>query len=173
MIKGIYKKYLTKGERMENVIYENGNVYVDTTKYRVDNKTYPINGIASVEMGRNNYEDVYDYTETIPAKHGWTWAMYIVLPLLGIFIAWTSSHGFSNTIVALFWWIVGALITAAVLHGFLFEDSKSIDYYKPVPPDYTVKISTSAGDTDSYVSKDQDLISEIVDAITTAITKRG
>ena len=128
---------------MSQVYYNNDSVYVDSTRYKVEGTTYPINGITSVSAEK--YEK--------PTRH----ISGFILTVLGI-IFFLLSYRYN-----LFFIIIGLLFFLPGLARLMDNPNAT----------YSVKILTAAGEHNTLMSENEPMISDIIEAINQAIIARG
>ncbi len=147
---------------MSDVIYQNGDVFVDGTRFNVQGKTYPINSIASVQAVRLNDDVISKKEEREKVENR------VFLSSAGAFIAFLVAGSSLPNGIRLF----GVLLFIGALYWLIvsLKTSKPQDEYIER---YAVEIETSAGATRTYTSNSKDEIIQIVEAINTAIINRG
>lgn len=135
----------------ETVIYQQDKIKITNLRAVFGDKTYSISNVSAVEL------------ETMPASTG-TGAIMASVGVLMVIYAIVSFIPSQNALRApnptLL--IIGLLLAAVGI--FLLRAAK---------PSYTVKISTSSGEVKALSSENKELISNIVEAINTAIIQKG
>jgi len=159
---------------MSNTIYEKNDVLVDASRYMVEGTMYPINSVASVAAYahdkssqrraiRNDWlnGNATDLQELKDSRK-----KAIIATILGAATLYFFTNGFGLSIFTL------ALIYLAYA---LYSLNKFVESPEPEGPtdSYSVKISTAAGETDSYRSYSRQEINNIVTAINEAVLVRG
>ena len=145
---------------MSEIFYNNNDVLVDQTRYVVAGKTFPINSIASVDIGSIDNNKGYIVTQK---KEPPSWAGALIIGGVGLIMVTSFTS---------MWLIVLGLLVIAFA-AFAWLPVKEEGYQDTTPVEYTVKITTSAGESDSYTSLNKGDIIEIVEAINGAIIARG
>ncbi len=135
---------------MSEKLYEDGSIIVDETRYVVDGTTYPINSIASVSTATIVYDD----------EHTGSWPHLIGSAIVGAILMFSVLGGGGFV----------AFIISLIAFGYAYMMKPKVESFAN---EYCVEISTSAGVQKTYTTHKKKKIIEIVEAINTAIIKRG
>jgi len=159
---------------MSDTLYDKNNISVDSTRYFVKGTMYPINTIASVKAHKHSKA-----IERATEKKDWKSSnakRYAALKKSVINKTILSAvAGFAIYLIP--HWVTGLAFLIAL--GFMiYAFIKLNEFEAGEEPDgpadrYSVKISTAAGDTDSYTSYNENEIQNIVMAINEAVAVRG
>ena len=138
----------TKGSE-EKVYYDEGNVKITSSRAILDDKTYVLKNIASVTVNTIEHE-----AEKVEVGGFYTFGTLLLFFAFGAFTS-------EEVVVCLIFLLLGGA-------GFYFGYSKSQNS-TPAWKEYSVRIGSNAGDSDSLLSKDKEYITKIVNAINDAI----
>jgi Family of unknown function (DUF6232) len=142
----------------EITFYQDPNVLITNTRAVIGGKTYAMANITSVTAGQ------------IPPNRLPGILVAIVSPVVCICGAFPAAVvGGGSDRFAAFQWIylvVVQLVALLILVG-------GVILAVTAKPTYSVKFASSAGETNALLSKDQEYIAKIVNAVNEAIVKRG
>ena len=131
----------------EKVFFDAGDVRVTNARFVVAGQTFPIAAISSVRTGRGAPRSM-----KIP---GWLLVLGVVLALWGAGSGISAGGGPSLAL--------GAGLAAVAIY---------LVATAPMP-DYTVTLTTSAGEQNALSSQDKDMIERVVQSLNDAIVARG
>ena len=131
--------------------YSKDSVMVDETRFVVGTKTVPINNIASVDMHKH-------YNQDIAPKDFNIKFFLTALAVAGLMLLIAQ-----GSLVLIF----VALLSG--IAGWFFSKGRKEEGHDS----YSVRITTSAGEADSYTLLESTEIQLIVDAINNAVIARG
>jgi hypothetical protein len=179
-------------------IYDDGHILVDDTRFVIGNKTIPINAIVSIEATRSSDRIIGKkiVSEGIKGKTDYKSLIIISIILIITVGFWffllndfwndDKNYCFELPFYAAFTLIptviVGIIVSFILgypLEHLLPKSWEGTPDFKPkyedilAPTEYTIWIKTSAGSSSIYTSENEYKIDLIVDAINTAIIRRG